>query len=71
MATQRKAGTSLNDERQRKLDEMLAAAPFATRSSLIARAVDVMYAVWRQTGRDINTVIGMNGLTGHTAGGAA
>jgi len=68
MATQRKAGTSLNDERQRKLDEMLAAEPFASQSSLIARAVDVMYAVWRQAGRDLKTVIGLNGLT---AGGAA
>ena len=68
MATQRKAGTSLNDERQRKLDEMLAAEPFASQSSMIARSIDIAYEVWRQA---CDRCKGVNGLNGLTAGGAA
>lgn len=53
MAIQRKVGTSLNDARQRKLAEIVDAEPFATTSSVLAAALDVMYRAWREAGRDL------------------
>lgn len=71
MATQRKVGTSLNDERQRKLAELVASDPFACASSVLAVALDLMYAAFQQAGRDIKAALEAIGLPGEPAGRAA
>ncbi len=71
MGTQRKVGTSLNDARQQMLDEIVAAEPFATRSSVLAVSLEVMYRQWLRVGRDFKGVVGALGLPGEPARDAA
>lgn len=71
MATQRKVGSSLNDERQQKLDEMLREEPFVTPSSLLAHALDVMYRVWIESGRDLKAALHSRSAKGLPHGGVA
>lgn len=71
MAIQRKVGTSLNNARQAKLDELVAAEPFASPSAVLAAALDLMHAAWLRAGRDLKSALGTNGLTGQPVGGAA
>lgn len=62
MGTQRKVGSSLNDERQRKLEEILRDEPFVTPSSLLAHALDLMHRVWIESGRDLKAALSQKGL---------
>ncbi|MDE2105406.1 MAG: hypothetical protein KGL39_49725 [Patescibacteria group bacterium] len=57
MATQRKYGTSLNDERQRKLEEIIAEEPLACPSAVLAVSLDAMHAAWLASGRDLKAAI--------------
>ena len=57
MSTQRKYGTSLNDERQRKLAEIVDAEPLACPSAVLAVSLDVMHELWHQSGRDLKTAL--------------
>lgn len=58
MSTQRKFGTSLNDDRQRKLAEIVDAEPLACPSAVLAVSLDAMHAAWVSAGRDLKAALG-------------
>lgn len=57
MSTQRKVGTSLNDERQRKLAEIVDGEPLACPSAVLAVSLDVMHSLWLGAGRDLKSAL--------------
>ena len=71
MSTQRKVSTSLNDDRQRKLDEIVAGEPLGCPSSILAVSLDILYALWQSAGRDLKGAIGALGRPGSPNGAAA
>lgn len=69
MGTQLKPSTSLNDEQQAQLAELLAEEPLANRSMLLSLGLRAIYALWKRAGRDLKAALGL--LRVIEAGGAA
>lgn len=59
MSTQRKYGTSLNDERQRKLAEIIEAEPLACPSAVLAESLDAIHGAWIACGKNWKAAIGV------------
>lgn len=57
MSTQRKVGTSLNDSRQQKLAEIVAAEPLACPSAVLAVGLDILHQAWLASGGDLKRAL--------------
>lgn len=57
MGVQRTVASSLNSERQERLEELLREEPLLTPSAAMALSLDVMHRAWLDNGRDLKALL--------------
>lgn len=57
MGVHRTVAASLNAERQERLEELLREEPLLTPSSALAIGLDLIHAVWIDSGRDLKPLL--------------